>query len=187
MKKYIKTILVVTIMVLLCVGVFYYLDRRDKKQDATDKSATAQSISALTTKDLDKNYPESPKEVVKFYARIQKMYYRNELTDEQIEELGAQSRKLFDEELKATQSDSEFITALKKEIASYNEKNRYISDYTIDDSDVVTYKTFRGKEYAFLSVTYMIRENEHLTIQKTKFTLRKDDDKKWKILYWELE
>lgn len=186
MKKYSKTIIVVTLIAILCVGYFFYLSRREPTLDSTQKAVTNQVLSSLVTMDIDNNYPESPKEVVKLYAKIATAYYKSELTDEQIEQLGSQARKLFDSELKGTQTDSEFYKALKQDIEEYSSKGRYISDVNIEDSAMVNYKTFQGKKYASMYVTFSLRENDKLTLSKTKFTLRQDSDGRWKILYWEL-
>ena len=88
MKKYVKTIIIVSVLAIMCIVYFFYLSNRKSTKDATDKSVANQEVAALTTKDIDKNYPESPKEVVKLYARITKAYYKASLTDEQIEEYG---------------------------------------------------------------------------------------------------
>lgn len=84
------------------------------------------------------------------YARITKAYYKNSLTDEQIEALGTNARKLFDNELKSKQTDKEFLDALKADIADYNSAKRYIADYTMDGSQAVKYTTIDNKEYASL-------------------------------------
>lgn len=186
MKKYGKTIVVVTVMLVLCVGYFYYLSRREPTIDATQKAVNNQKVSELIVTDIEKNYPESPKEVVKLYARISEAYYKTELTDEQIESLGSQARKLFDSELKGTQTDNEFYKALKNDIEDYRNNGRYISDTVVEDSALVNYTTFQGKKYATLHMTYTLRENDKLIISKTKFTLRQDNDGRWKILFWEL-
>lgn len=186
MKKYGKTIIIVAIIAVLCVGYFFYLTQRGSLMDSTQKSVNNQELAKLLTYDIDNNYPASPKEVVKLYTRITMAYYKNDLSDKQIETLGSQARLLFDSELKGTQTDSEFYNALKLDIEDYNKKGRYISDTAIDDSVVVNYKTFQGKKYASLSVTYSIREKENLELSKTKFTLRQDGSGRWKILFWEL-
>ena len=41
-------------------------------------------------------------------------------------------------------------------------------------------------DYASLQLVYYIREGSNLHTSGTKFTLRKDNSGKWKILYWEL-
>lgn len=184
--KYIRITAVIVILALMGLGYFYYLQNREPKQDATQKAVDDQELAALTTRDVENNYPESPKEVVKLYARITKAYYKTKLTDEQIEALGKQARLLFDDELRNTQTDDEFIKALKEDIAEYNSLKRYVSDCRISSSETVKYKTFEGRKYASLVVVYSIREASDLHHSYTRFMLRQDGEGRWKILYWEL-
>lgn len=184
--KYIKTIIAVAVMAALCVGYFFYLSNREPSLDATDKSVNDKEVAALTTRDILNNYPESPKEVIKLYARITKAYYRVELSDEQIEALGKQARLLFDDELKSKQTDEEFFAALKEDIADYRKIGRYVSDYKIEESEEVQYKTFQERKYASLRVNYMLRDGSEVRNSLTKYTLRQDSEGRWKILYWEL-
>jgi Na+-transporting NADH:ubiquinone oxidoreductase subunit NqrC len=186
MKKYIKTILIVVILMALGIGYYYYLSNRTPSSNAVSEDLSKQEIDALTTRNIKNNYPDSPKEVVKLYARITKAYYNTKLTDEQIETLGKQARLLFDDELKNKQTESEFLSALKEDIASYNSKKRYISDYKVETNDNVEYKTLNGEKYASVVVLYYIREGSNLNCSYNKFTLRQDDTGCWKILYWEL-
>ncbi|MCI8426922.1 MAG: hypothetical protein HFJ03_05195 [Lachnospira sp.] len=186
MKKYGKTVILGSIMVLLCVGYFFYLSRRTPTIDATDKAVQDQEIAALTTRNIEDNYPETPKEVVKFYARITKAYYKTELDEEKIEALGKQARLLFDSELKGKQTDEQFLQALKDDIKNYRSLNRYVADYVLQEGSEVNYSTFQGQKYAFVNVVYKLREKETLIDSNTKFTLRQDRDGRWKILYWEL-
>lgn len=184
--KYIRTIIAVTVMAALCVCYFFYLSNKKPSVDATDKAVNDKEVAALTTRDILNNYPESPKEVVKFYARITKAYYKAELTDEQIEALGKQARLLFDDELKSKQTEEEFLAALKADIEDYNKISRYVSDYKIEESEEVQFKTFEERKYASLRVNYMLRDGSELRNSLTKYTLRQDSEGRWKILYWEL-
>ena len=188
MKKYIKTIIVVAIMASLVVGYFIYLSNVTPKADATQKQAETmnEELSYLLNIDLNKNYPESVREVVKLYARITKAYYAYDLTEEQIENLGKQARIIFDDELKATQTESGFLEELKKDIANYRAANIKINDYKIQSAINTNYNTFKAREYSSIVLCYYIRENSSLHNSYTKFTLRKDDQGKWRILFWEL-
>ena len=186
MKKYSKTMIIVAMMAVAALVYYYYLSNKTPSQDATQQSIANEEIAALTTRDISANYPESPKEVVKLYVRIVKQYYDTELTNEQIESLGKQARLLFDDELKSKQTETEFLDALKTDISSYRSIGRKISDYTIDSSSNVDYKTLDDKKYASLVVLYYIRENNNLNNSYTKFTLRQDNNGKWKILFWEV-
>ena len=64
MKKYVKTIIIVSVLALMCIAYFFYLSNRKSTKDATDKSVGNQEVAALTTKDIDKNYPEVQKEIM---------------------------------------------------------------------------------------------------------------------------
>ena len=185
MKKYGRTIIVIAVLVALGLGYYYYLANKDTGKDATDIAADTSEVSVLISKDIMANYPESPKDVVNLYARITKAYYDTSLTDEQIEALGKQARLMFDDELKNTQTDADFYEKLK-DIGNYNSTKTRISSYVIQSATKTKYSTFKDRQYASIALVYYLRQGDKLIDSPTKFTLRKDDDGHWKILFWEL-
>ena len=108
------------------------------------------------------------------------------LTDEQIEALGKQARLMFDDELKNTQTDADFYEKLKEDIGNYNSTKTRISSYVIQSAVKTKYSTFKDRQYASIALVYYLRQGDKLIDSPTKFTLRKDDDGHWKILFWEL-
>jgi hypothetical protein len=186
MKKYGRTIIVIAVLVALGLGYYYYLANKDTGKDATDIAADTSEVSVLISKDIMANYPESPKDVVNLYARITKAYYDTSLTDEQIEALGKQARLMFDDELKNTQTDADFYEKLKEDIGNYNSTKTRISSYVIQSAAKTKYSTFKDRQYASIVLVYYLRQGDKLIDSPTKFTLRKDDDGHWKILFWEL-
>lgn len=186
MKKYGRTIIVIAVLVALGLGYYYYLANKDTGKDATDIAADTSEVSVLISKDIMANYPESPKDVVNLYARITKAYYDTSLTDEQIEALGKQARLMFDDELKNTQTDVDFYEKLKEDIGNYNSTKTRISSYVIQSAAKTKYSTFKDRQYASIALVYYLRQGDKLIDSPTKFTLRKDDDGHWKILFWEL-
>lgn len=186
MKKYGRTIIVIAVLVALGLGYYYYLANKDTGKDATDIAADTSEVSVLISKDIMANYPESPKDVVNLYARITKAYYDTSLTNEQIEALGKQARLMFDDELKNTQTDADFYEKLKEEIGDYNSTKTRISSYVIQSAAKTKYSTFKDRQYASIALVYYLRQGDKLIDSPTKFTLRKDDDGHWKILFWEL-
>lgn len=186
MKKYGRTIIVIAVLVALGLGYYYYLANKDTGKDATDIAADTGEVSVLISKDIMANYPESPKDVVNLYARITKAYYDTSLTDEQIEALGKQARLMFDDELKNTQTDADFYEKLKEDIGNYNSTKIRISSYVIQSAAKTKYSTFKDRQYASIALVYYLRQGDKLIDSPTKFTLRKDDDGHWKILFWEL-
>ena len=183
MKKYGRTIIVIAVLVALGLVYYYYLANKDTGKDATDIAADTSEVSVLISKDIMANYPESPKDVVNLYARITKAYYDTSLTDEQIEALGKQARLMFDDELKNTQTDADFYEKLKEDIGNYNSTKTRISSYVIQSAVKTKYSTFKDRQYASIALVYYLRQGDN---SPTKFTLRKDDDGHWKILFWEL-
>lgn len=186
MKKYGRTIIVIAVLVALGLGYYYYLANKDTGKDATDIAADTGEVSVLISKGIMANYPESPKDVVNLYARITKAYYDTSLTDEQIEALGKQARLMFDDELKNTQTDADFYEKLKEDIGNYNSTKTRISSYVIQSAAKTKYSTFKDRQYASIALVYYLRQGDKLIDSPTKFTLRKDDDGHWKILFWEL-
>ena len=186
MKTYGRTIIVIAVLVALGLGYYYYLANKDTGKDATDIAADTSEVSVLISKDIMANYPESPKDVVNLYARITKAYYDTSLTDEQIEALGKQARLMFDDELKNTQTDADFYEKLKEDIGNYNSTKTRISSYVIQSAAKTKYSTFKDRQYASIALVYYLRQGDKLIDSPTKFTLRKDDDGHWKILFWEL-
>ena len=186
MKKYGRTIIVIAVLVALGLGYYYYLANKDTGKDATDIAADTSEVSVLISKDIMANYPESPKDVGNLYARITKAYYDTSLTDEQIEALGKQARLMFDDELKNTQTDADFYEKLKEDIGNYNSTKTRISSYVIQSAAKTKYSTFKDRQYASIALVYYLRQGDKLIDSPTKFTLRKDDDGHWKILFWEL-
>lgn len=186
MKKHIKTTIVIVVLAALGLGYYYYLANRTPTADATQMASINHELAALTTRDISSNYPQSPKELVKLYARITQAYYYSDTTDEQVKQLGQQARLLFDDELKGKQTEEEFLTALQEDVDSYRSAGRYINEYKIEGSNNTKYTTFDGKEYASINMVYYIRQKSALEYSYTRFIMRKDTQGNWKILYWEL-
>ena len=186
MRKHWKMVIIVIICAALCLGYYYYLANKPAEKDATDQAVQNEELAYLTTRNISDNYPESVRDVVKLYARITKEYYEPDITDEGIEKLGHQARLLFDDELKGTQTDDEFMQALKDDINVYRSNDARINSFSIQSASDTKYTTFNNRDYASLQLVYYIREGSNLHTSGTKFTLRKDNSGKWKILYWEL-
>lgn len=184
MKKNAKKIVIGIILVALVVCYYFYLSNREVNNE--DKVVANEEVSKLINRNLEGDYyPEFPRDVIAFYSRIVKAYYYTELSDKEIEGLGNQARKLFDAELLEKNPENEFFDRLKDEIKQYNMVERKIHDYTVDKSDDVKTFTFEGKEYARVRAAYLMREKGTLVTVYEEYTLRKDVDGNWKILYWD--
>lgn len=185
--KYFKRILIAVILAAIII-VYYIHVGNISNQDPTDKLPKDSELYKLITRDLDgQYYPEFPRGVVDFYAQITKAYYYYDLTEAQIEALGTQAKKLFDEELVKENPDEQFFDLLKKDIEYYKTNKVKITDYSVEKSSDIDLYTFDGREYAGVRALYYVSENEG-TSRKfiyQDYTLRKDSNGRWKILFWE--
>ena len=97
----IKGIILAVVMLLLIVGYYYYLSNRNVSQaeDADRELQTLTATQEVLTRDLETNYPPTPREVVKYFSQITQCFYNEDNTEEEIEQLGHKIMELYDEEL----------------------------------------------------------------------------------------
>ena len=180
MGKKAKPIIVIVIMALLVGGYYFYLSNKVESNESKEVVTAVQNV---ILKDLDKNYPPTPKEVVKYYSEISKCLYNEAYTDEQLEKMADKLLAIYDDELVANNPKEEYIKSLKKDIEAFIEKSYIISTYTPSSSTDVEEYTVAGRECAELYCTYTIRTGADYSNNLQRFVLRKDvETKHWKIL-----
>ena len=75
---------VITVIVMLLVAaeiVAGYFIISARKNNENYEGGERTELDILLEKDLDKSYPLTSREVIKFYSRILKCYYNEELTE----------------------------------------------------------------------------------------------------------
>lgn len=181
--KFIKPLIFI-IIALVIIGVFYYCSR--KEVDNNEEIAAEDEVSVIVNRNLALNYPSTPKSVVTFYSEIIKTIYKTDHTDEQLQALAGQARGLFDEELLKHNEYSAYMDRLRAEVKAYKDAGRFISGYQIEDGYNIEYFKSEGKEYAKVNAKYYVREGKNVINTYEEYTLRKDEEGKWRILYWKL-
>ena len=181
--KFIKPLIFI-ISALVIIGVFYYCSRKEVGNN--EEIAAEDEVSIIVNRDLTLNYPSTPKSVVTFYSEIIKTIYKTDHTDEQLQALAGQARGLFDDELLQHNEYSAYMDRLRAEVKAYKDSGRFISGYQIEDGYNIEYIKSEGKEYAKVNVKYYVREGKNVINTYEEYTLRKDEEGKWRILYWEL-
>ncbi|MCR5467484.1 MAG: hypothetical protein K6F37_00875 [Lachnospiraceae bacterium] len=180
MKK-VRYLIVGLIMVVMVVGYYYYI--------STKEVATIEDTTVLTEvdncilKDLDKDYPKTPREVVKFYDRLLMCLYNEEYTDDEFYKLSDQQRKLLDVELQEQNPVSTFYDNLKYTISSFRSNEGRIITATECASNDVEYKTIQGRECAYVTVGYFTEDSTGFNKSSQEYVLRKDEDNlEWRIV-----
>ena len=180
MKRKIMVGVIAVAIIGLVVGGYYM--SRSRNNASEDGNVTLTEVQKVITKDLEDNYPATPREVAKLYNRILQCFYNESYTDEELQQLGDQARMLFDEELLENNPRDAYLDALRADIAEYREKERTIRSVSVCDSNDVVYKTVDKRECAYVDVSYFVDEDKQYSYTYQTYVLRTDEEGKWKIL-----
>ncbi|MDE5590147.1 MAG: hypothetical protein K2J60_13590 [Acetatifactor sp.] len=185
MKK--STVRVTIILIVLIVGLialYSFLMSRMK----SELPAAMTVVQTVLSRDLTKNYPATVKEVVKYYTEIERCFYNEECTDEEIEALGMQARMLYDQELLDNNEMAIYITKLREDVKRFKDAKRRIISIVVASSTNVDYFSDDGYDFARLYCAYTVKQNNGQNVSEGRiYLLRRDEDRHWKIYGWDSE
>lgn len=184
-RRAIKGILIGLVLIALVVGYYFYLSNRKPKEAAEDTETTVSAVQKLLLKNIDDDYPPTPREVLKLYSDITVCFYSEDYTDEELTQLALQIEKLYDEELIANNTPDQYQKNLRWDIKTMKDKNLRVTSYSVASATDVDYFDAGGRSWARLSCTYTIRSGKEAGLAREIFLLRKDDMGHWKIYGWE--
>lgn len=173
-----KGLIIVAILVLMVVGYYYYLSNRDR---ATEENIDISAVQEILLQDLERNYPPSPKEVVKYYLEASKCMHNEKLSDEDITAMGEKMLLIYDDELALNKPKEEYLKDLKSEITAFQDGDYSIVNYSTSSSTDVDYFSVDGYSFARLYGTYYLRMGKKMKSLEQVFLLREDEDGHWKI------
>ncbi len=179
MKKTGIVIIALVVIIVIC-GAFYAVNENSKKE--SQKEASLTEIQKITTKDLDANYPQTPREVVKFYNKIVDCYYKDQYTDDELDALADQALKLFDDELVQNNPKDTYKSSVIADVLNYEDQGKTISQINVCDSNDVKYITDDGDNIAYVTASYFIKQDNSYSKTYQEYVLRKDAEGRWKIL-----
>lgn len=181
-----KSTAVAVILMCIVAGVvvlYAYFASRAKTEAAAGTLTTVQEV---LCRDPDRDYPATVKEVVKLYTDIEKCFYNEECTEEELEKLGLLARKLFDEELQANNDEESYLLRLKADVQSFRAAKRRISTIAVASSTSVDFFEQDGYEFAKIYCGYVVKESGGKGRMSGRvYLLRRDADRRWKIYGWE--
>ncbi len=184
MKRNVRWVIQITI-VLVAVVILYY-NSVNKEQSGGEDNAVVMDKDLLLSKDLEENYPLTVCQVVSAFTRIQKCYYNEDCSNEEIIALADMMRLLLDDELNENNPYDTFISNLETEINTYRKNNRTISRIIMGKSSEVKYSTVDGVKSAAVDCIYYVKDDAGTTKNVTTYILRKNDEGEWKIYGWQL-
>ncbi len=180
----VKRIVIMILLAAVVVGGFAMIAFRNKPDNTAPPTLTA--VEEVLARNLENNYPSTPKEVLKYYSEITRCFYSEQYTDEQLDEMAMKSRQLLDDDLKAQQNDEDYLNDLKVAIDLFKSQNRSISSYSVSSATDIDYYKYENADWAKAMCLFTVREGTRMVATQEEFLLRKDATGHWKIFGWRI-
>lgn len=171
-------IIIVSLVVLGSLALYYRHMKKQQMQQTVHTPTT--ETEKLIAKDLEMGYPETPKETMKLFGRINQCIYNKELSEEEFSALVKQLRVLYCEELKKINTETKLEESVKQSVDEYQLLNRKIVNYTIDEERNYEYTTIDGVEAVCVKFSTFMREGDKYSTWSQYAILIKEKDN-WKI------
>ena len=182
-----KGMLILIVLVCAVIGYYYYISNKEVEPSVQEENVEITAVQEVLLRNLERDYPPTPKEVVKYFAEITKCFYGEKYTDEELEELAWKALEIYDEELLAEKTKEEYLQDLKDDIAKFKEDNYAITGYYTSASTDVEFFSEDGYEWARLYCTFYLSQGKNRnTSSQEVILLRKDAEGHWKIYGWDL-
>lgn len=170
---------------ICCVLLAYYLMNVKAEKSKPEDYVQLTKVQEVLSRNLETNYPQTPKEVIKYYSEITKCFYDEKYTDDELYDLAMKAMDLYDHDLAANKTEEEYLRDLKSEIQSFKNNKYSISSYNTSSSTDVYYFTDDGFDFARLYCTYNVRMGTVIQPIEEIFLLRKNLEGHWKIYGWD--
>lgn len=181
-KNTVRVTIILIVIIVVIIGIYAYLSSRSI---SATESASMTNVEKVLSRDLEYDYPSTPKELLKYYNEIQKCFYNENCTESEIEALTNRARELYDEELLINNDLEVHIVSLKEEIKDYKDHKRIISAVSVAASTNVDFFEEDGYEFARIYCGYNVTEGSKTNQVRQIFLLRRDGNRRWKIYGWD--
>lgn len=181
-----RLVLSLTVFAVVVLAVFYWLNGRTGSSGFGKSKTDSTEVKAILSKDLERNYPASVREVVRLYSRILKCWYQETVTEEQWDSLLEMQRMLYDEELLQNNPWETQKMALKAEMEQAKANKQVMASYRLQKESSVKKWKSEGESYGSILACYMMHGKDGYEYTYEEFLLREDADGHWKIVGWRL-
>ena len=178
--KNVKVVVIAVACILVICGGFFLFSQSLNSGNPDELT----ELEKVLVKDLEKDYPKTPREVVKFYNRIVQCYHSESLKKDDLGKLVDQMMLLWDKDLLAKNTREEYYATVESDIELYKKTKKTITSITIADTNEVDEVTDdrNGDKLAFVNTTYFVNTDGVFTNSHMRIGLRKDADGNWKII-----
>lgn len=177
-----------TIFFMVCcaaviLGVYLSLNRGKDKTTA-ELPVEETEADVLLARNLEKDYPPTAREVLKYYCRITKCLYNDDLSPDQVRKLNKQLRATYSDELRDHNKEEEQLGLLLGEISTYHENNRIIYSYAIDSGINSRRLSTVGGDTTLINMYFTVKSGARMDRAYEEFSLVLDQEGRWKIAGW---
>lgn len=170
----------------ICIVFFaYYLINLKVEKNKPEDYVKMTPVQEVLSRNLQTNYPQTPKEVIKYYSEITRCFYNEEYTEEELNALAMKAMELYDHDLVANNQGEQYLINLKNEIRTFKNNGYSISSYSTSSSTDVYDFVEDGFQFSRLYCTYNVRMGTVIQPVEEIFLLRMDLDGHWKIYGWD--
>lgn len=173
------------LLAVCCVLLAYYLMNLKAEKSKPEDYVKLTKVQEVLARDLKTNYPQTPKEVIKYYSELTKCFYNETYTEEEFYDLAMKAVELYDHDLAANKPEEEYLADLKSEVKFFEDNGCSVSSYSTSSSTDVYYFEDDGFDFARLYCTYNIRMGTVVQPVEEVFLLRMDLEGHWKIYGWD--
>lgn len=174
---------------LLCVAVlivFFILNQNADDGVFAKKENTSTEVQNILSKDIERNYPATVREVVRLFSRISKCYYNETISASEFQQLITMQRILFDEEFLENNPLETFVNNLSSEIEEMRKNKNTMISYRVQKQSSVTEWESGENKFSSIIASYTLKENSDYKKTYEEFLLREDESGRWKIVGWRL-
>ncbi len=186
MKK-LKYLMTLALILVLGLMAYYFVVNKSGKNSDDSKEATVSAVEKMLSKDLEKNYPKSVREVVSNFISIQECYYNETVDEDKLVKLAYQAMRLFDEKLVEANPFDKYYAELTKEIEQYRAEGKTLYRTILDKASEVVYSEIESVKYAQIDCIYYLKASKGTDKVTETYALRCDDEGNWKILGWQIK
>ena len=165
---------------ILCAGLVLYFSFFKGSRTSTSGATLFQEV---TSRDLSKNYPQTPVEVANVYCSIVKCMYTEDLTEDQLFTLCGQMRALYSRELLESNPINDMLYRLEQEIELYKDEKITVSSFVIEPAEDVEYTVISDKKRANVEFHFTLKGAKVSRLPE-EIMLEEDDKREFKIIGW---
>lgn len=176
-------IVFVVLLAMVVIGLYLKLSK-NKDDGKLEADVAVSEVNSILSRNMESDYPATAREVLKYYARITKCLYGEELSEKEIEQLTDRIRMLYCKKLLNDNPREDMLLTAKSEIAHYRSNNMAVTSYNISESADIKYLRDVTPNRAIINMYFLVKHDKQFDRSYEEFVLEEESTGVWKIVGW---